>query len=98
MHDTEPSPDHSLSWLKPEDIEEFRQILKEETGIEVDQVTAWNRVHELIALYRVLLEGLKKEGVESQSHKMTPIASTSTVQRDDYSTSLGQLRLPLGLK
>lgn len=54
--------------LFPEDVEEFRRIVKEETGHELSTQEAWNRAIELIAMVRMMVkpypeddEGPRKE-------------------------------------
>lgn len=41
--------------LTPEDIAEFREIVRAETGVLMDEGEAWNRATELIALVRMLI-------------------------------------------
>jgi hypothetical protein len=36
-------------------VREFQAIVREESGIEMDEVEAWNRANDLLALYRVML-------------------------------------------
>lgn len=47
--------------LAPEDVFEFRTIVREETGVDIPETEAWNRAIELIALVRMLLSPLPED-------------------------------------
>ncbi len=41
--------------LSPEEVSAFREIMREETGVDMSETEAWNRAIELIALFRMLI-------------------------------------------
>jgi hypothetical protein len=49
------------SALRPEDIENFRRIVREETGADLSPAEAWARAIELIALVRMCLSPLPED-------------------------------------
>jgi hypothetical protein len=46
------TPTHALS---PEDIREFQDLVRHETGVDLSAQEAWDRAIELIALIRMLI-------------------------------------------
>jgi len=70
-----PSPDSTRSVgfaLTKADIDEFKAIVSQESGLEMDDKTAWNRVTELLNLYRMVLGPIPEDGeapgVQTSSH------------------------------
>jgi len=47
--------------LSPEEVAEFREIVREETGVVMAESEAWNRAIELVALFRMLLGPLPED-------------------------------------
>jgi len=47
--------------LSPEDVAEFREIVREETGADLSEPEACNRAIELVALFRMLLGPLPED-------------------------------------
>lgn len=45
----------SACTLSPEEVAEFRAIVKEDTGVDMSECEAWNRAIELTALFRMLI-------------------------------------------
>lgn len=41
--------------LSVEEVEEFREIVRAETGVDMSESEAWNRAIELVALFRMLI-------------------------------------------
>jgi hypothetical protein len=58
--------------LNQADIDEFKAILRRESGLEIDDQTAWNRVTELLNLYRMVLGPIPEDPgvprVQTSSH------------------------------
>lgn len=59
----------SHSPITAEDIEDFRTLIRTECGVEMDEQEAWDRVIELVSLYRMFLGPLPEdpEGVRTSS-------------------------------
>jgi len=60
------------------DVREFKAIVREESGIELDDVEAWNRANDLLALYRVLLGPLPEDPAlagDPESSNVVPLGS-----------------------
>jgi len=47
--------------LSPEEVAEFRETVREETGADLSEQEAWNRAIELVALFRMLLGPLSED-------------------------------------
>lgn len=56
----------SASLLTPEDIREFRELLRVHCEIEVDEDEAAIRAHELVMLYRMLLGPIPEDPQASE--------------------------------
>lgn len=53
---TVPAPQDPIPpQLTPEDVQEFKRLIKETTGHDLTDEEAWDRATELIALYRMFL-------------------------------------------
>lgn len=50
---TEPPP---IS-LSPDDVEEFRRLIFDEFGEQLSYEEAWQRAHEVMQLFRMLMDG-----------------------------------------
>jgi hypothetical protein len=62
--------------LDADDIEEFRRIVKEECGVELDRAAAWNRANEIMALYLALLRPIPEDkAVRSETPKANAVLS-----------------------
>jgi hypothetical protein len=49
------------SLIRPEDVNEFREILRRDFGEEVGEVEAWERLSDLVTLVRMLLGPLPED-------------------------------------
>lgn len=64
------SPDHHEPLnLSQADIEEFKVLMRQECGVELENQEAWNRAIELISLYRMLIGPLPEDPEADQVAK-----------------------------
>jgi hypothetical protein len=62
------------------EIREFQAIVREECGVELEAVEAWNRANELLALYRVLLGPIPEDPARFEDRSgsnVVPFGSSS---------------------
>lgn len=62
-----PVPDHpnlgdeTAGLLHQADIDEFKRLVREHCGVELDDLAAWNRATELVFLYRMMLRPIPED-------------------------------------
>jgi len=80
-----PNPERGGFALTQSDIDEFKQIIRQEFGVELTDPDAWSRVIELIHLYRSLLGPIPED-----PERFSPVRTSGLIpaQKVDHSTAL----------
>lgn len=94
-HNENDHPKHALTY---EEIEEFRKLIREETGLELSHQEAFDRATELITLVRMLTGPLpedpdvQRQDLHDQESSQSPAQGDSPIKDPPHKT--GQLMLP----
>lgn len=81
--------------LTPEDVEEFRRLVREETGYDMPYQEALNRAIELIALVTMLVKPYPEDQPEAKDTDKPIPPESPAPKTPPPSTGSAQLTLPL---